>query len=43
MRVFKTRGFARFTKIEKIGDDALARAIRQAEALGGGVLDGAGA
>lgn len=44
MRVFKTRGFARFAKAEAISDDTLAKAIRQAEAglvdadLGGGLL-----
>lgn len=31
MRVFKTRSFARFARQETIGDDALAKAIRQAE------------
>ena len=36
MRVFKTRGFARFARSEGIGDDALARAIRQAES---GLID----
>lgn len=44
MRVFKTRGFARFARQETIGDAALAKAIRQAEAglvdadLGGGLI-----
>ncbi len=36
MRVFKTRGFARFARQEVITDEALARAIRQAEA---GLID----
>ncbi len=36
MRVFKTRGLARFAKTEGITDAALARAIRQAEA---GLID----
>ncbi len=31
MRVFKTRSFARFARQEMIGDEALAKAIRQAE------------
>lgn len=31
MRVFKTRGFARFARQEMINDAALAKAIRQAE------------
>ena len=44
MRVFKTRGFARFARQEMISDEALARAIRQAEAglvdadLGSGLI-----
>ena len=44
MRVFKTRGFARFAREEMIRDEALAKAIRQAEAglidaqLGGGLI-----
>ncbi len=44
MRVFKTRSFARFARQEMIRDDALAKAIRQAEAglidaqLGGGLI-----
>ncbi|MGC1585857.1 MAG: type II toxin-antitoxin system RelE/ParE family toxin [Rhodomicrobium sp.] len=36
MRVFKTKGFARFARQEAIGDDALAKAIRQAES---GLID----
>jgi hypothetical protein len=36
MRVLKTRGFARFARAEGIGDNALAKAIRQAEA---GLID----
>ncbi len=36
MRVFKTRGFARFAKTEGITDAALARAIRQVDA---GLID----
>ncbi len=31
MRVFKTKGFARFARQEAISDDALEKAIRQAE------------
>jgi hypothetical protein len=44
MRVFKTRGFARFGRQQSIEDPALAKAIRQAEAglidaeLGGGLI-----
>jgi hypothetical protein len=44
VRIFKTRGFARFAKAERIGDDVLANAIRQAEEglvdanLGGGLI-----
>ncbi len=44
MRVFKTRGFARFARQQSIEDTALARAIWQAEAglieaeLGGGLI-----
>lgn len=44
MRVFKTRGFARFARNEMIGDETLAKAIRQAEAgligadLGSGLI-----
>ena len=36
MRVFKTRGFARFARHEMISDEALVKAIRQAEA---GLID----
>ena len=36
MRVLKTRSFARFARAEGIGDTALAKAIRQAEA---GLID----
>jgi hypothetical protein len=36
MRVLKTRGFARFARAEGIGDNALAKAIRQADA---GLID----
>jgi hypothetical protein len=44
MRVFKTRGFARFARLQSIADPALAKAIRSAEAglidaeLGGGLI-----
>ena len=44
MRIFKTRGFARFAKVERINDAMLADAIRHAEAglmkadLGGGLI-----
>jgi hypothetical protein len=44
MRVFKTKWFARFARQERIGDDALAEAIRRAEQglidadLGGGLV-----
>jgi len=44
MRVFKTRSFARFARQEMISDEALAKAIRQAETglidaeLGGGLI-----
>jgi hypothetical protein len=36
MRVLKTRGFVRFARAEGIGDNALAKAIHQAEA---GLID----
>ena len=44
MRVFTTKDFARFTRKEKIGDDALCESIRRAERglidadLGGGLI-----
>ncbi|MGO9172432.1 MAG: type II toxin-antitoxin system RelE/ParE family toxin [Rhodomicrobium sp.] len=44
MRVFKTRGFARFAKAEDIADTVLAKAVAQAQAelidadLGGGLI-----
>ena len=44
MRVFKTKGFARFTRRERIGDDTLCDAVARAEGglvdadLGGGVI-----
>ena len=44
MRVFKTRGFARFARSERISDASLSESVRRAERglvdadLGGGVI-----